>query len=71
MLKQFGQINLTSPGWAQTSERESALTGYVVPACVEDGAWMVWKTSSAPVVAAGIAVVLWVLDSVQITRLSS
>ena len=30
-----------------------ALTGYVVPGCVEDGAWMIWGNSS---VAAAVAV---------------
>ena len=27
-----------------------ALTGYVVPGCVEDGTWMLWGNSSAAVV---------------------
>ena len=27
--------------------RGIALTGYVVPGCVEDGAWMLWENSSA------------------------
>ena len=31
-----------------------ALTGYVVPGCVEDGAWMLWENSSA-VAAAAVA----------------
>ena len=30
-----------------------ALVGYVVPGCVEDGAWMIWKNSS---VAAAVVV---------------
>ena len=28
-----------------------ALTGYVVPGCVEDGTWMLWANSSVVVVA--------------------
>ena len=28
-----------------------ALTGYDIPGCVEDGAWMLWENSSAAVVA--------------------
>ena len=32
---------------------EFALTGYDIPGCVEDGAWMPWKNSS--VVAAAVA----------------
>ena len=28
-----------------------ALTGYVVPGCVEDGAWMIWENSSAVAIA--------------------
>ena len=31
-----------------------ALTGYDIPGCVEDGAWMLWENSSV-VVAAAIA----------------
>ena len=34
-----------------------ALTGYVVPGCVEDGTWMLWENSSV-VVAVVAAVVL-------------
>ena len=30
---------------------EFALTGYVVPGCVENGAWMLWGNSSAAAVA--------------------
>ena len=29
-----------------------ALTGYDIPGCVEDGAWMLWENSSAAVAAA-------------------
>ena len=29
-----------------------ALTGYDIPGCVEDGAWMLWENSSVVVVAA-------------------
>jgi hypothetical protein len=29
-----------------------ALTRYVVPGCLEDGAWMLWENSSAAVVVA-------------------
>ena len=29
-----------------------ALTGYDIPGCMEDGAWMLWRNSSAAVVAA-------------------
>ena len=28
-----------------------ALTGYDIPGCVEDGAWMLWENSSVAVVA--------------------
>ena len=31
------------------------LTGYVVPGCVEDGAWMAWGNSSA----VAVAVLAW------------
>ena len=31
------------------SEWGIALTGYVVPGCVEDGTWMLWENSSAAV----------------------
>ena len=31
-----------------------ALTGYDIPGCVEDGAWMLWRNSSV-VVAAAVA----------------
>ena len=33
-----------------------ALTGYVVPGCVEDGTWMLWENSSVVVVVAVVAV---------------
>ena len=32
-----------------------ALTGYVVPGCVEDWAWMLWGNSSVAVVAVVLA----------------
>ena len=32
-----------------------ALTGYDIPGCVEDGAWMLWENSSAAAVAAAVA----------------
>ena len=38
-----------------------ALTGYVVPGCVEDGTWMLWENSSAVAVAA-VAVARSFLD---------
>ena len=34
-----------------------ALTGYDIPGCVEDGAWMLWENSSVAVVAVVAAVV--------------
>ena len=34
-----------------------ALTGYVVPECMEDGVWMLWQNFSAVVVATVAAVV--------------
>ena len=37
---------------------EFALTGYVVPGCVEDGTWMLWGNSSVVDVAVVAAVVL-------------
>ena len=33
-----------------------ALTGYDIPGCVDDGAWMLWENSSAAVAAAAAAV---------------
>ena len=33
-----------------------ALTGYDIPGCMEDGAWMPWENSSAAVVVAAAAV---------------
>ena len=33
-----------------------ALTGYDIPGCVEDGAWMPWENSSVAVVAAVVVV---------------
>ena len=33
-----------------------ALTGYDIPGCVDDGAWMLWRNSSVAVVAAVVAV---------------
>ena len=38
-----------------------ALTGYVVPGCVEDGAWMLWENSSVAAVAVAAAVAFWVV----------
>ena len=35
------------------SERDIVLTGYVVPGCVEDGAWTLWENDS--VAATGVA----------------
>ena len=35
-----------------------ALTGYVVPGCVEDGTWMLWENSSVVAVVAAAVVVL-------------
>ena len=35
-----------------------ALTGYVVPGCVEDGTWMLWENSSVVGVVAVVAAVL-------------
>ena len=32
--------------WPNRSE-EFALTGYDIPGCVDDGAWMLWENSSA------------------------
>ena len=32
-----------------------ALTGYDIPGCVEDGAWMPWENSSVAAVAAAVA----------------
>ena len=32
-----------------------ALTGYDIPGCMEDGAWMPWENSSAAVAAAAVA----------------
>ena len=33
-----------------------ALTGYVVPGCVEDGTWMLWENYSTAVVAVEVEV---------------
>ena len=33
-----------------------ALTGYDIPGCVEDGAWMLWGNSSVAVAVAVVAV---------------
>ena len=45
----FGYISPHSyPLWgALWSESGDTLTGYVVPGCVGDGAWMAWENSSA------------------------
>ena len=32
-----------------------ALTGYDIPGCVEDGAWMLWENSSVAVVVVAVA----------------
>ena len=32
-----------------------ALTGYDIPGCMEDGAWMLWENSSVVVAAAAVA----------------
>ena len=34
-----------------------ALTGYDIPGCVDDGAWMLWENSSVVVVAAAVVAV--------------
>ena len=34
-----------------------ALTGYDIPGCVEDGAWMLWRNSSVAVVAVAVVAV--------------
>ena len=39
------------------SERGIALTGYVVPGCVEDVTWMLWENSSVVAVVAAVAVI--------------
>ena len=33
-----------------------ALTGYDIPGCVEDGAWMLWENSSVAAAVAAVAV---------------
>ena len=33
-----------------------ALTGYDIPGCMEDGAWMLWRNSAVAVVAAVVVV---------------
>ena len=35
-----------------------ALTGYDIPGCVEDGAWMLWENSSVVVAVAVVVVAL-------------
>ena len=41
----------------QTDQSERfTLTGYDIPGCVEDGAWMLWENSSVAAVAAAVAV---------------
>ena len=47
---------MVAPGHAFYRSEGFALTGYVVPGCVEDGTWMLWENSS--VVVAVVAVVL-------------
>ena len=44
---------LPGPGHIYRSEG-FALTGYVVPGCVEDGAWMLWGNSSVVAVVAAV-----------------
>ena len=39
-------------GWSEGF----ALTGYDIPGCVEDGAWMLWENSSVAVVAIVVVV---------------
>ena len=34
------------------------LTGYDIPGCVEDGAWMLWENSSVAAVVAAVAAVV-------------
>ena len=41
---------------SKTSRSEGfALTGYDIPGCVEDGAWMLWRNSSVAVAVAAAA----------------
>ena len=40
-----------------------ALTGYVVPGCVEDGAWMLWGNSSVVVAVVAVVLALSFLDN--------
>ena len=45
------------------SEWGIALTGYVVPGCVEDGTWMLWENSSVVVVAVVAVLARYFLDN--------
>ena len=41
--------------WGMLCRSEGfALTGYDIPGCVEDGAWMLWENSSVAVVAVAV-----------------
>ena len=40
-----------------------ALTGYVVPGCVEDGTWMLWENSSVVVAVAVTVLARYFLDN--------
>ena len=40
------------PGVCLSRSERFALTGYDIPGCVEDGAWMPWENSSVVTVAA-------------------
>ena len=40
-----------------------ALTGYVIPGCVEDGAWMLWENYSAVVAADDVCIAVYVSAS--------
>merc|ERR1711966_405364 len=47
------RLVLASPTQISTNWSEGfALTGYDIPGCVDDGAWMPWENSSAVAVAA-------------------
>ena len=40
-----------------------ALTGYVVPGCVEDGTWMLWENSSVVVAVVAAVLARYFLDN--------
>ena len=46
------QIPNIKHGRDQNRSEGFALTGYDIPGCVDDGAWMLWENSSAVAVAA-------------------